>query len=112
MDFAGYQGLIAPCEIRLSTGDVVNGNFTGAFFAFDFLGMISTLGVPHADLYIGPTPGANPTAQPLLLDNLAFSSACRNQAPSESRARDSCCLRWYGASFAGIPRKVAKKLVY
>jgi hypothetical protein len=71
-DFAGYQGLVAPYEVRLSTGDTVTGTFSGAFFAFDFIGITSTTPIAYADFYIGFSAANNNQAQASLIDNVTF----------------------------------------
>ncbi len=73
-DFAGYQGLIAPFEIRLSSGEVIQGNFTGAYYAFDFVGVISPVDIAYADFYIGLSPSGS-IAQHSLLDNVTFGAS-------------------------------------
>lgn len=73
-DFAGYQGLVAPYEIRLSSGEVIQGNFTGAYFAFDFVGVVAPANIAYADFYINLSNGSN-TAQASLLDNFTFGTS-------------------------------------
>ena len=72
-DFAGYQGWVGPYEVRLSTGETITGTFSGAFFAFDFVGITSTQAITSADFYIGFSgPPHDGLSQSSILDNVTF----------------------------------------